>query len=123
MSSRTSFSGLTCAGRVLLDEHEVAGFGRFNHIADLAGLERERDVGQFLAQHGTLDPAPVAALAALRALRINGSHFRKRRAFLDFGQDFAGQATVLVSSAEALLRTIMRSLISSSTLKSSWCAW
>src|ERR1039457_2960406 len=47
-------------GARLLDQHEVAGFGHFNHLADLAGFECEGDVGEFLAQKGAFDPAPVA---------------------------------------------------------------
>src|SRR5450759_4501982 len=59
---------------------------------DLAGFAREGDVGEFLAQKGAFDPAPIATLAALRILRINGGHFLKRRAFLDLGKNFTGQA-------------------------------
>jgi hypothetical protein len=52
-------------GAFLLDEHEVTGFGRINDIADLAGREREGDVGEFLAEHGAFDPAPIATLVTL----------------------------------------------------------
>ena len=60
-------------------------------VADLAGLEREGDVGEFLAEDGAFHPAPVAALMLLRTLRINGGHFGERRAVLDFGLDFTGE--------------------------------
>ena len=91
MSSRTSASGLACAGSFVLDEHEIDRVGRVNHVADLAGREREGDVGKFLAEDGAFDPAPVAALVLLRALRIDGGHIGEVGAVLDFGVDFTGE--------------------------------
>jgi len=79
-------------GAFLFREHEVTGLGRVDDVADLAGREREGDIGQLLAEHGTLNPAPIAALFALGALGIDGSHLGERGTLLDFGQDFPGHA-------------------------------
>src|SRR5665213_1816182 len=67
-------------GHFVLDEHEIDGVGRVNRIAHLAGLEREGDIAEFLAENGAFDPVPFTAFMLLRALRINGGHLGERRA-------------------------------------------
>src|SRR4029077_2607012 len=47
------------SGSLVLDEHEVAGFGRVDHVAHLSDRQSAGRVREFLAQDGKFDPVEI----------------------------------------------------------------
>ena len=90
---------LDVRGARLLDEHEVAGVGRFDGIADLPGFEGEGGVAEFLAQDGAFDPTPCLLYTSrgrtgTRAENFSAIDRREQSRFENFQSGFGNDGKV-----------------------------